>query len=191
MYVKFTLKFYIFALPDFSIYFSLMSQNTCFSLNLTFPRQLGKCLGTCIICIVAPWYLKHPALAVKQAYIHTCMYEILFSAQSRYLLFSIGVQLWNICPHNTGWPRKNATLMINNFKKTKDRMKKLCALLRIKFFSHQDDTQIVNFVEGVLILWPFFCGNVIFKICPSISKVTIYVPKNFHCLASLGTLALY
>ena len=56
-------------------------------------------------------------------------------------------------------------------------MKKLCALLRTKFFSQQDDTTIVNFDEDVLILWPFFWGNVIFKICPSISKVTIYVPK--------------
>ena len=56
-------------------------------------------------------------------------------------------------------------------------MKKLCALLCIKFFPQQDDTKIVNFDEGVLILWPFFWGNVIFKICPSISKVTIYVPK--------------
>ena len=50
-------------------------------------------------------------------------------------------------------------------------MKKLCALLRMKFFSQQDDTKIIN---------------VIFKICPSISKVTIYVPKIFHCLASPG-----
>ena len=31
-------------------------------------------------------------------------------------------------------------------------MKKLCALLRIKFFSQQDDTKIVNFDESVLIL---------------------------------------
>ena len=37
-----------------------------------------------------------------------------------------------------------------------DRMKKLCALLRVEFFSEQDDTKIVNFDEGVLILWPFF-----------------------------------
>ena len=58
--------------------------------------------------------------------------------------------------HYTGWPRKNATLTINNFKKTRDRMKELCALLHIKFFSKQDDTKIVNFDEGVLILWPFF-----------------------------------
>ena len=54
-------------------------------------------------------------------------------------------------------------------------MKKLCALLHIKFFSKQDDTKIVNFDKGVLILLPFFLGNVIFKICPSISKI-----KNFH-----------
>ena len=57
---------------------------------------------------------------------------------------------------NTGCPRENATLMINNLKKTKDRMKKVCALLHIKFFSQQEDTQIFNFDEGVLILWPFF-----------------------------------
>ena len=35
-------------------------------------------------------------------------------------------------------------------------MKKLCALLRIEFFSEQDDTKIVNFDEGSLILWPCF-----------------------------------
>ena len=56
----------------------------------------------------------------------------------------------------TGWPRKNATLTINDFKKTRDRMKKLCALLRIIFFFQQDDTKIVNFDEGVLSLEPFF-----------------------------------
>ena len=53
------------------------------------------------------------------------------------------------------WPRKNATLTINDFKKSRDKMKKFCALLRIKFFSQQDDTKIVNCDEGVLILWPF------------------------------------
>ena len=29
--------------------------------------------------------------------------------------------------HYTGWPRENATLTINNLKKKRDRMKKLCA----------------------------------------------------------------
>ena len=72
------------------------------------------------------------------------------------------MQVTDIClrtPHPylyTGWPRKNATLTINNFKKTRDRMKKLCPLLRIKFFFQQEDTKIVNFDEGVLILEPFF-----------------------------------
>ena len=64
---------------------------------------------------------------------------------------------------HTGWPPKNATLKINNFKKTRDRMKKLCALSRIKFFSQQDDTKN--------------------------AKVTIYGMKIFHCLASPGKLS--
>ena len=94
--------------------------------------------------------------------------------------------VWNCCFLYTGWPKKNATLTINNFKKTRNRMKKLCKLSRTKFFSHQDDTKNANFDEGVLNLWPLFWCNVIFKICTSISKVTIYVPKIFHCLASPG-----
>ena len=35
---------------------------------------------------------------------------------------------------HTGWPKNNTTRTINNFKKTRDRMKSLCALSRIKFF---------------------------------------------------------
>ena len=65
-------------------------------------------------------------------------------------------------------------------------MKKLCALLRIEFFSQQDDTKIVNLMEAFWFCDRFFWGNVIFKICPSISNVTIYVPKNFYCVASPG-----
>ena len=65
-------------------------------------------------------------------------------------------------------------------------MKTLCASMRIKFFSQQDDTKTVNFDEAILILWLFFWDNVIFKICPSTSKVTIYALKIFHCLASPG-----
>ena len=41
--------------------------------------------------------------------------------------------------YNTGWPRKNARPTINNFKKTRDRLKKLCALLHMEFFFQQDD----------------------------------------------------
>ena len=54
----------------------------------------------------------------------------------------------------TGWHRKNATLTINNFKKKRE--KEMCALMCIEFFSQQNDTKIINFDEGVLILWPFF-----------------------------------
>ena len=35
-------------------------------------------------------------------------------------------------------------------------MKKLCTVTRIEFFSKQNNTKIINFDEGVLILWPFF-----------------------------------
>ena len=56
-------------------------------------------------------------------------------------------------------------------------MKKLRALMRINFFSQQNDTKIINFEESVLILWPFFWGNVIFKLCHFCLKVTIDVPK--------------
>ena len=58
--------------------------------------------------------------------------------------------------------------------------------MRIKFFSQQDDTKIINFDAGVLILWPSFWSNVLFKMCPSVSKVTIDVSKILHCLASPG-----
>ena len=83
----------------------------------------------------------------------------------------------------TAWPRKNATLTINNFKKTRDRMKKLCALLRIKFFFQQDDTKIVNFDEGVLILEPFIWGNVIFKICTFCIKSHVWGREEFLWVA--------
>ena len=86
----------------------------------------------------------------------------------------------------TGWPRKNATLTIDDFKKTRHRINKLCPLLRIKFFFQQDDTKIINFNEGVWILWPFFWGNVIFKICHFCIKSHNWRTENFHCLAPPG-----
>ena len=71
----------------------------------------------------------------------------------------------------TGWPRKNATLSFNNFKKTRDRMKNLCALLRIEFFFEQDDTKIVNFDEGV-----WFCGR--FSEAMSFSRFALLSQKS-------------
>ena len=55
----------------------------------------------------------------------------------------------------TGWPRKNATLTITNFKEIRDLIKLVSALLRSTFFSLQNDTRINDFDEGILILEPF------------------------------------
>ena len=101
------------------------------------------------------------------------------------LLWKLG-QMSSHSANYTGWPKKNATLTINNFKKTREKMKKLCALLRIEFFSQQNDTKIINFDEGVLILWPFFLGNVIFKICHFCLNSHNWRTANFHCLAPPG-----
>ena len=53
-------------------------------------------------------------------------------------------------------------------------MKKLCALLRIKFFSQQDDTKIVNFDYGVLIL---FYGR--FSEAMSFSRFVLYCKRCY------------
>ena len=83
-------------------------------------------------------------------------------------------------PERMQWPT------INNFKKTREKMKRLCALVCIEFFSQQNDTKINDFDEGVLILEPCFWGNVIFKICHSCLKSHDWRTKNFYCLASPG-----
>ena len=67
--------------------------------------------------------------------------------------------------------------------------------MRRKLFSQQDDTKIINFDEGILILstWQFFWGNVIFKICHFCLKSHNWRQKILHSLASPGkvsTLAL-
>ena len=62
----------------------------------------------------------------------------------------------------------------------------MCAFIRWEFFSQQNDTKIINFDEGVLIIWPFFWGNVIFKICNFCLKSHNWRTENFHCLAPSG-----
>ena len=51
----------------------------------------------------------------------------------------------------SGWPIMNVTLRLDACKDTMVRMKKLGEFLRIKFFSQQDDTKIINFHKGVRI----------------------------------------
>ena len=55
-----------------------------------------------------------------------CIISIILNAESD-CIRAWGNNALSAC---TVWPRKNATLTINNVKKTRDRMKKLCALLR-------------------------------------------------------------
>ena len=69
-------------------------------------------------------------------------------------------------------------------------MKKLCALMRIEFFSQQNDTKIINFDEGVLILWQFFWGSVIFKIWHFCLKSHKWRTENFHCFAPPGKVSV-
>ena len=65
-------------------------------------------------------------------------------------------------------------------------MKKVCALLRIKVFSHQDDTRIVNFDESVLILWPFFLRQCHFQDLPFYLKSHNLRTENFPLLGFRG-----
>ena len=88
--------------------------------------------------------------------------------------------------HIQGGPERTQHLRSINFKKTGDKINKLCALLRIIFFFQQDDTKIINFDEGVLILWPFFCSNVVFKICHFCLKSHNWRTENVPLLASPG-----
>ena len=58
--------------------------------------------------------------------------------------------------------------------------------MRIEFFSQQKDTNIINFDEGILILWPFFWGSVILKMYHFCLKSHNWRTKNVHCLAPPG-----
>ena len=56
-------------------------------------------------------------------------------------------------PHTryTGWPRKNATPTITNFKEIRDYIKLVSALMSRIFFFQQNDTKINDFDEGILL----------------------------------------
>ena len=86
----------------------------------------------------------------------------------------------------TGWPRKNATLSITNLKEIRDLIKLVSALMHRKLFSQQNDTKSNNFDEGILILEPFFWGNVIFKICFFSIKSHDWGREEFLWVASPG-----
>ena len=84
----------------------------------------------------------------------------------------------------TGWPRKNATLTITNIKETMDDIKLMSTLINRTFFFLQNDTKINDFDEGVLILGPFFWGNVIFKLCSFCIKSHVWGREEFLSVAA-------
>ena len=53
--------------------------------------------------------------------------------------------------------------------------------MRVEFFSQQNDTKIINFDEGVLILRPFFSEAMSFCLKSHNGRTA-----NFHCLAPPG-----
>ena len=59
-------------------------------------------------------------------------------------------------------------------------------LIAYEILFQQDDTKIVNFYEGVLILWSFF-EAMSFSRCALLSQKSQFTyQKCFHCLASPG-----
>ena len=80
------------------------------------------------------------------------------------------------CGH-TGWPRKNATPTINYFKKTRDRINKLCALLRIIFFPSKMTPRSLILMNAFGFYGRFSEAMSFSKFATSVSKVTIDVPK--------------
>ena len=85
----------------------------------------------------------------------------------------------------TGWPQKNATLSINDFKKKRNRINKLCPLLGIKFFCQHADTKIVNFDSMAVFLKQCHFQNL--PLPSQKSQLTNnWRTANFHCLAPPG-----
>ena len=81
----------------------------------------------------------------------------------------------------TGWSKKNARLrsMISIKWGTKQTS---C----VHYFVYNSFSSNITPRSLILILGPFFWGNVIFKICHLGLKSRNDVPNNFHCLASPG-----
>ena len=50
----------------------------------------------------------------------------------------------------TGWPRKNATFPITNFKEIRDLIKLVSAVMSRTFFFQQNDKKINDFDQGIL-----------------------------------------
>ena len=83
----------------------------------------------------------------------------------------------------TGWPRKNATPAITNFKEIRDLIKLVSALMSRTFFFQQNDTKVNDFDEVVLILEPFSEAMSFSKFAPFVEKVTFGFREEFLWVA--------
>ena len=77
-----------------------------------------------------------------------CMVSFLYSRQGFNLdSYRVGLSVLT-CEHKhtfTGWPRKNATILIVNFKDIINKTELIFILLCEKFIFKQNDTMIINF----------------------------------------------
>ena len=55
------------------------------------------------------------------------------------------IQPFSLAPFYTGWPRKNATTLIVNFKNIINKTELIFVSLCVKFIFQQNDTMIINF----------------------------------------------
>ena len=137
--------------------------------------------GMILKCIHTADHIKVPSISMVGANILLLFQGVWLSYISIIKhLGSIGKEKVDVIQ---GGPERMQHLRSIIFKKTRDRMNKLCALLCIKFFFQQNYTKIVNFDEGVLILEPFFWGNVIIKICTFCIKSPVWGREEFLWVA--------
>ena len=158
-----------------------------FRVQVTNPKWHSYSIRTA--CREKKRHLKYIPEKVKPrtGYCTTCMLSFIAPTVDRVIVH----MLHGAILHRVAQKECNTYASIISGKRG-GKWKKLCALMHIEFFS-QHDTNIINFDEGVLILWPFFWGNVIFKICHFCLKSHNWRTENFHCLAPPGkvsTLAL-
>ena len=127
-----------------------------------------------------PWTPSRARLPLNPLYSHSgrqSMERNWGTVETRYK------EIWYNKIPNTGWPRKNATPTITNFKEIGHLIKLVSALMSKTFLFQQNDTKIKDFDEGIIILEQFFWGNVIFKICSFCIKSRVWGREEFLWVA--------
>ena len=83
--------------------------------------------------------------------------------------------MWLTTNHHIGWPRKNATPLITNFKEIRDKIKLVSVLMSKTLFFQQNGTKIKDF----LFKSNFSEAMSLSKFAPFVSKFTFEVGRNF------------